>query len=66
VLKLPVRYNQSGWVESTVSCSKLEVRSGAKESSVRPTEVQVVYEVASGRQVLALLRGDDAYQFIEK
>ena len=49
-----------------MSCSTFEVRSGAKEISVSPAEVQVVYEVASGRQVLALLRGDDAYQFIEK
>jgi hypothetical protein len=64
VPKLPVRYNHSGGAESTVSCSKFEARTGAKEISVRPAEVQVVYEVASGRQVLALLQGDDAYQFI--
>ena len=62
--KLPVRFNHSGGVESTVSCSKFEMRSGANEISVRPAEVKVFYEVASGRQVLALLRGDDVYQFI--
>ena len=66
VPKLPVRYNQPGGVESTVSCGRFELRSGARDISVRPAEVQVVYEAASGRQVLALLRGDDAYQFIEK
>jgi hypothetical protein len=40
------------------------MRSGAKQISVRSAEVKVVYEVASGRQVLALLHSDDAYQFI--
>ena len=40
------------------------MRSGAKAISVRPAEFSVAYEVTTGRQVLALLRGYDAYQFI--